>query len=577
MRRFRTIIAAAAGFSMLMGLCAGAAETETEIPAGLPAEETESEAPESEEPEKNGEVYILFTSDIHCGVDKGFGLAGVKQVQETLEAEGYTTLLVDNGDAIQGEAIGTLSKGEDVIELMNAMGYDIEVPGNHEFDYGMERFFELVDMADFPYISCNFNYKGELVFAPYTILEAAGLKIGFVGVTTPTTITTSTPTYFQDEDGNYVYGFFQEDRTGQKVYDAVQEAADAARADGADLVYVMGHIGIKDNSAPWTYIDIISHTDGIDVFLDGHSHDTDQAIVENKDGEPVPRSACGTKLDSIGYSHISADGEVLETGIWSWPNTETAQKLFSIHNEISDAMDEVFAELDETLGEVIARTDVDLTINDPVKVDDSDNPIRIVRRSETNLGDFCTDAIRDQTGADIAIINGGGVRATIRKGDITYGDILSVFPFGNQISVMEVTGQQVLDALEWGSSSLPDEDGKFFQVSGISYVIDTSIDSPCITDENGMLAGIEGDRRVKNVMVGEEALDPEKTYTLASIDYLLINHGGGNTEFDDAVMLKQGMKLDNQVLIDYITQTLGGVVGDGYENPTGQGRITILE
>ena len=529
-----------------------------------------------ERAEKNGDIYILFTSDVHCGIDKGFGYAGLQQVRDTLEAQGYETILVDDGDAIQGEPIGTLSEGEAIIDLMNDLKYDVAIPGNHEFDYGMPRFLELVEKADFPYISCNFTYLDELVFEPYIIKEAAGKKIGFVGVTTPLTITASTPVYFQDENGEYVYGFMSDD-TGERVYQAVQSAVDAAREEGADYVYVIGHMGNGAEFKPWTYADVISHTDGIDVFLDGHSHDTDQVIMKNKDGEDVPRSAVGTKMACIGYSHISAEGDIVETGIWSWPNKTSAPELLDIHNEIRDRVDEAQQELAEELDQVVASTAVTLTINDPEEVDSSGNPVRMIRRAETNLGDLCADAVRAQSGADIAFVNGGSIRVSIEKGDITFGNILAVHPFGSMLCVLELTGQQILDALEWSCHSVPDENGGFNQVSGLTFEINSAIDSPCKADKDGMFTGIEGERRVQNVMVGGEALDPEKTYTLAGFDYQLRQQGDGYTVYDGAPVLQDSVKLDNQVLIDYIVDTLGGKVGGDYADPYGQGRITVLE
>ncbi len=157
--------------------------------------------------DKNGEIYILYTSDVHCGVDEGFGYAGLKDIRDNLEAEGYETILVDDGDAIQGDSIGTLSKGEAIIDLMNDLRYDVAIPGNHEFDYGMEQFLALTEKADYPYISCNFNKEGNLIFDPYVIKEIAGIKIGFVGVTTPESLISSTPRYFQNDKGEYIYGF----------------------------------------------------------------------------------------------------------------------------------------------------------------------------------------------------------------------------------------------------------------------------------------------------------------------------------------------------------------------------------
>ena len=530
----------------------------------------------TENEEKNGDIVILFTSDIHCGVDQGFGFAGLAAVRESFESQGYTTILVDNGDAIQGESIGTLSKGESIIEIMNELKYDVAIPGNHEFDYGMDTFLELTKKADFPYISCNFNKEGELIFKPYTIIEAAGKKIAFVGVTTPRTLTSSTPEYFQDENGNYIYGFFQ-DETGEGVYNAVQSAVDAARAEGADYVYVMGHVGMEESCSPWTYADIIANTTGIDVFLDGHSHDTEQVVMQNKNGEDVVRSACGTKLNCIGYSVISKDEGTTDTNIWSWTNKTSAASLFGFDNGVGKKVSELLSKLAEKLNEVVAKANVLLTINDPEAVDNSGNPIRMIRRAETNLGDFCADALRISSGADIAIMNGGGIRTNIEKGDITYGNIISVFPFGNQLCVVEVTGQQILDALEWGARRVPEENGGFLQVSGMTYEIHVNVPDCCIVDENGMCAGFSGERRVKNVMIGGQPLDPNKKYTLAGINYTLLQHGDGYTAFDGANILQDSVKLDNQLLIDFIVENLNGTIGDEYADPLGQGRITIIE
>ncbi len=533
---------------------------------------------ETEAPAEGGlskDLVILYTSDVHCCVDQGFGYVGLKAVRDSLEAAGNYTLLVDDGDSIQGEPLGTMTSGEADIDLMNAVGYDIAIPGNHEFDYGMDRFLELAEKAEFPYISCNFNKEGELVFDPYIIKEFDGVKIGFVGVTTPKTLTSSTPKYFQDENGNFIYGFLQ-DGTGEGVYNAVQKAVDDARAEGAQYIVVMAHLGNEAECSPWTYAEVIENTNGIDFFLDGHSHDTDQLVVKNKDGEDVIRSACGTKMGGIGWAKITVDGE-LSAGLYSWNNDVSAPELLGIKNEISDVLDAETAELDEALQTVVAKSAVELTITDPEAVDGEGKPIRIVRRAETNLGDLCADAYLDQSGADIAFVNGGGIRISLPKGDITLNDILKVHPFGNSMCVIEVTGQQILDALEWGAHAMPGENGGFLQVAGLTYEIHTYIDSTCTQDENSMFTGVTGEYRVKNVMVGGEPLDLEKTYTLASHNYMLKNNGDGYTMFAGANILQDEVKLDNQVLKDYITGTLGGVIGEEYADPYGQGRIIAVE
>ena len=525
--------------------------------------------------ETRPDIVILFTSDVHCGIDQGFGYAGLEQIRDGLVAQGNVVILVDDGDNIQGEPIGTMTKGEALVELMNEAGYEIAIPGNHEFDYGMEQFLSLTEKAKFQYISCNFNKDGELVFEPYVIKELGGAKVAFVGVTTPKTLTSSTPKYFQNEKGEFVYGFFQ-DETGEGVYKAVQKAVDDARADGAEYVIVLGHMGNEEECRPWTYADVIENTTGIDAFLDGHSHDTEQVTMKNKDGEDVIRSACGTKFACVGYCRIAGDGKIT-AGVYKWNNDTSAPELLGITNDMSKAVDKASNALNEKLKEVVATTQVKLTINDPEAVDENGKPIRMVRRAETNLGDLCADAYRAQSGADIAFVNGGGVRVNIEAGDITLNDILKVHPFGNAMCVIEVTGQQILDALEWGARNVPGENGGFLQVSGLTYEIHTYIDTPCKQDENTLFAGIEGERRVQNVLVNGKPIDPKATYTLASHDYMLLNQGDGYSMFGGCKLLQDRVKLDNQVLIDYIVDTLGGTVGEQYDNPYGEGRIVIVE
>ena len=529
----------------------------------------------AEDAKQDGDIVILYTSDVHCGINEGFGYVGVQQIRESLCARGDTVLLVDDGDAFQGEPVGTMTRGEAILDLMNKLKYDVVIPGNHDFDYGVEQFLNLTEQADFPYICCNFTREGERVFNPSIILEANGKKIGFVGVTTPETLTGSRPTYFQNDNGEFIYGFCQ-DETGEALYSAVQDAVDDVRGEGADYVVVLAHLGNAESARPWNYADVISNTTGYEVMLDGHSHDTDQVTMKNKDGNDVIRSACGTKLACVGYCRITPDGKIT-CGLYTWNNTDSVPSLLGVQNDMSEAVTDATKELDEKLGEVVASTAVTLTINDPTEVDTNGRPIRMIRRAETNLGDLCADAYCDQSGADIAIIGGGGIRDSIQAGDVTLNDILKVHPFGNYLTVIEVTGQQILDALEWGSSAVPGENGGFMQVSGLSYEIDTAVESTCRKDEDGMFTGVEGERRVRNVLVTGEPIDPDKTYSLAGVDYWFLNRGDGFTMFDGAKVLQDRVKLDNQVLIDYITETLGGVIGEEYEDPYGQGRIVIVE
>lgn len=515
------------------------------------------------------DLVVLFTSDAHCGMDQGWTYAGVAAIRDYL-AKANHVILVDNGDAIQGETIGTMTNGEAIVDLMNTVGYEIAIPGNHEFDYGMANFLELTKKANYPYISANFTYKDEPVFAPYVMKEYDGVKVAFVGLTTPKTITSSTPTYFQDENGEYVYGFNQ-DTTGEKLYAVAQKAVDDARAAGAAYVIVMGHMGYEAECTPWMSTEVIENTTGIDAFLDGHAHETEPCNeVKNKEGKTVLRVACGTKLANVGYLRIAVDG-TLSSGLYQWNQDVNAMDLLNLGGTVAEAVRGKIASLDEIRKQVVAKTQVPLCINDP------ETGVRIVRSAETNLGDLCADAYRTLSGADVAFVNGGGIRKDIAAGDITMDDIYSVHPFGNEMCVVEVTGQQILDALEWGARVVPGENGGFLQVSGLTYEIHTYIESSCVADEANMFfTGVNGEYRVKNVMVGGEPLDVNKTYTLASHNYMLKSAGDGFAMFKDCKLLADGVMIDNQVLITYITKELNGVVGEQYANPYGEGRIIAV-
>ena len=537
-------------------------------------------AEQKAEAESDHDIVILFTNDVHCGVQAGVGYSGLASLKNSLIQAGKNVLLVDSGDSVQGDTIGTLSKGEYIIELMNQVGYHISTIGNHEFDYGMEQFFINIEKADFPYVCCNFmDNEGKPVLDAYRIFEIAGKKVAFVGVATPNTFTSSTPAYFQDSDGNYVYSFCEDD-TGRKLYDTVQLAVNGSIAEGADYVIVLSHLGINAEDSPWTSSELIEHTNGINAVLDGHSHSViEKELVKNKDGKDVILASTGTHLQNVGCLIIQEDGE-MKSILLNNSTVEFGMLNGSLSDdggtgELIDKINEEFAEL---TGKVIAHTDYDLVTHDPV-----DPSIRIIRSQETNLGDLCADAFREVSGADISFINGGGIRATIPEGDITYGTVIAVHPFGNNLSVAKVTGQEILDALEFSVHSLPSEFGGFLHVSGLTYMIDLNVDSTVEMNDHGEFVSVKGDRRIKNVMVLNretnelEPIDPEKQYTLASFDYLLQDGGDGYTMFADNDYLQDRVMLDNQVLITYIEQYLNALIPEQYCVPFGEGRIEIIE
>ena len=547
---------------------------QTQQPSAAESPTPEATAEPTAETASNDEIIILFTSDIHCGVKSGFGMVGLAQIKEMFIQNGYNVLLVDDGDAIQGDALGTLTEGQAIIDLMNAVHYDVAIPGNHEFDYGMDEFFALTKKAEFPYISCNFNKQGELLLEPYVIKEAAGKKIGFIGVTTPNTLTSSTPKSFMDEKGNYIYGFMQ-DKNGDLLINTIQENVDKVRAEGADYVILMGHMGNKETDEPYNSQTIIERTTGVDAFLDGHSHDTDQVTMNNKDGEPVVRSGCGTKMEGIGYLHISPKQETINGGLISWYNAESVPELFGLHNEMSESVKEVYDALEETLKVKVGETPYNLVIYDPEERTDKGDPVRIVRKRETNLSDLVSDSIRGETGAEIALINGGGIRDNIEAGDITYGDIMRIQPYSNQICISEITGQQILDCLEWGARNYPEECPGLMHPSGLTYEIDTSVEPNISVDTEGLFVSVDGEYRVKNVKVDGKPLDLKQKYRVAGADFILKYKGDGFAMFSEEDVVLDQIKLDNQTTIDYLKNTLNGVVPEEYDDPYGQGRIII--
>ncbi len=521
--------------TLVFALCGGA----------LAAEET-----------TGNDIVVLYTNDVHCGVEDNIGYAGlVAYEKEMLETTPYVTL-VDIGDAIQGGPLGTLTTGEALVNIMNEVGYDVATMGNHEFDFGMARFQELAAMLECGYVSCNFVdlSTGDTVFPAYKMISYGDTDVAYIGISTPETYTKSTPTYFQDENGNYIYSFSE-----NNLPEMVQDAIDEATAAGAEYIVAVGHLGVDEQSAPYRSTDIIAETTGLDVFLDGHSHSVIASQeVEDADGNTVILSSTGTELANIGKLTIAADGTITTELVSDYETKDPDMQAF---------IDNVNAEFEEITSEVVAESSVNLTGY-------AEDGTRLVRNQETNIGDLVADAYRVVGDADIGWANGGGIRADIPAGEITYGDIIEVHPYSNQLCVVETTGQQILDALEMASASCPNESGGFLQVSGLSYTIDTTIPSSVVTDDKGMFVEVDGERRVKDVMVGDEPIDPDATYTLASHNYMFKEGGDGiNMFMNDKLIVDESMP-DNQVLITYIVDHLDGVVPAVYAEP--QGRITVL-
>ena len=547
------------------------------------------------------DVTILYTNDVHTYIDKQspkLTYAAIADLKQSYQNAGKDVLLVDAGDHVQGTAYGSMDEGASIIKLMNAAGYDVATPGNHEFDYGMDRAKAIMKEADFPYLSCNWvDLRTTLRVLPSVkVFVRGGRRIAFVGVTTPETFTKSTPAYFMDKaQRKYIYDI-QGGEDGKKLYDAVQKAIDKAKL-LADVVIGLGHLGVDPSSSPWTSEEVIAHTSGFDAFIDGHSH----TVMENKQvqdasGKAVTLTQTGSYFANVGEMTIAADGTI-------------TTKLIPTH----EGMDATIAAMqtgwvntvDDMLGEKIAVGDSDFYVSDPA------TGKRRIRSAETNLGDFVADGIYtyfnevEKLHCDVAIMNGGGIRADVPAGDWTFKTCKQVSPFGNVACLMSVTGKQIQDALEFAARFAGEggkENGGFLQVAGATYEIHTDIPNTVQTDEKNVWIGsATGTPRVQNVKIYDKAsgsylpLDPGATYALAGMNYTLRNLGDGFAMFDGAELIKDYVSEDYLVMATYAMSFDGADVAGlphlssansplaaypgyllNYEQPYGAGRITIL-
>lgn len=523
------------------------------------------------------ETVVLYTNDVHCAMDDYPVLAAYRA---ELISQGKNVVTVDAGDAIQGEVIGVMTDGAAIVDIMNTVGYNYAVPGNHEFEYGMDVLLEYAQKsAEYEYISSNFIdlTANTSVFAPYAIKDFGDYQIAFVGMTTPETVTKTTPEYLKDENGVFIYGFpvYPEDMTDESLYKNIQESVDAAIAEGADLVIAVGHTGIWETADGWKSTDIIANTDGIDYFIDAHSHEIiESAVYKNKADEDVTLSSTGSKFTYFGVMTIQGDEAEFELVNPDLVDVETmSAEAKAAYDSVQEKIDGYKADI-AYLYDEIGVSEVELKVLD----DDGSWP---VRKGETNAGDFVADAYRAVTGSDIAIANGGGIRAEIAIGGVSRKDLMNVNAFGNDMCVLEITGQQLIDVLEHGAYNCPESSGGFFQVSGVTFEIHTYRETPVIMDalENFVEMDETKERRVQNVYVGDKPVDLNETYTLTGSAYVLLQGGDGLTMLGDAKIIQdEGLPCDYEMLIQYFTETLGGTLcAEKYSNPDGDGRIIIVD
>ena len=546
------------------------------------------------------DITILYTNDVHTYIDKKspeLTYAAIAALKKSYQDAGKNVLLVDAGDHIQGTAYGSMDEGASIIQLMNAAGYDAATPGNHEFDYGMDRAKELMRDADFPYLSCNWvDLRTNLRVLPeIKVFVRGGVRIAFVGITTPETFTKSTPAYFMNKaQTKYIYDILGGE-DGQKLYSAVQKAVDKAKC-LADVVIGLGHLGVDPSSSPWTSEEVIAHTTGFDAFIDGHSH----TVMENKQvadasGRMVTLTQTGSYFANVGEMTIAPDGTISTRLVSTYDQEDVA-----VAAEQAAWVNTV----DDMLGEKIAVADTKFYITDPA------TGKRRIRSGETNLGDFVADGIYtyfneiEELHCDIAIMNGGGIRTDVEAGPWSFKTCKTVSPFGNVACLMSVTGQQIQDALEFGArfaGAEGKENGGFLQVAGARYTIHPMIPNTVQTNDKNVWTGSAATPRVSNVEIYDKTtgtykpLDPNATYALAGMNYTLRNLGDGFAMFDGATLIKDYVSEDYLVMSSYAAM-FGGVDANGlphlasanspladypgyllnYEDPYGAGRIQMI-
>ena len=492
-----------------------------------------------------GHIVILHTNDVHGAIDN---YASVAALKDAYEAAGAQVLLMDAGDFSQGSTSVNVSEGATAVELMNMAGYDVATTGNHEFDFGYANLKTLMESAEFPILAADaFTAEGDLAMdGDNFTFQLGDVTVGVFGLATPETATKAHPAKLEGVT------FLAEDELFACAQEQVDELTDA----GCDYIICLGHLGIDAESTGNRSIDLLENVTGIDVFIDGHSHSTQSDIAEETNGTGMVGdtvlTSTGTKLESVGVVDIAADGTIDASTISM--EELNATEGFTPDQDIATRVSEINAQIEEDMGQVIGTSEVDL-----------DGVRENVRASETNLGDLITDAMLWQAGqdneeVDAAITNGGGIRASIAAGDITKKSVNDVLPFGNTLYVVELTGAELLEALEASTYCTPEPVGAFPQVAGIEFTINTGAAYDAGENYPGTTyAEPASINRVTILTVGGQAFDADATYTIVTNDFLA---AGGDTYYAFSAAesgYDTGISLD-QVVMDYITEELDGTV-----------------
>lgn len=507
----------------------------------------------TEEATMAGKTVILHTNDVHGAIA---GYAYITALKADYEAKGAEVILVDAGDYSQGTSYVSVTKGLDAIEMMNAAGYDVVTLGNHEFDYGYTQLKDNMTKAKFKVLCADvFNADGTPILdANYTYTTKSGVKVGFFGMETPETQTKANPTKIKG------LTFATNDAFTKAAADQVEALKDA------DVVICLAHLGVDGESKPYRSTDLYAAVKGIDFIIDGHSH---TVMTKGENGEPI--QSTGTAFANIGVIVIDDATKKIESNSLFEIKEDTAKDA-----TVAAAAQKIIDRIDKEYGAVFAKSEVVLN---GAKAPNGN------RDSETNNGDLITDAmvwkiLQDKESltvdADhvVAVTNGGGIRKAINPGDVTKKNINEVLPFGNTVVTIYITGAELLEALEASTYCTPDAIGGFPQVSGINYTISTAVayDANAETYPASTYYGPKSINRVTINSINGKEFKADDTYAVITNDFC---GGGGDTYYAFAAATAKfdtGIPLD-EVVMEYITAELKGVIGKQYAAP--QGRILM--
>ena len=530
--------------------------------------------------ELSDDIVIIHLNDVHCGINDKIGYDGFVLYRRELQQKYKYVLTVDVGDHIQGGTLGAVSDGSAIIKIMNEVKFDVVVLGNHEFDYGIETLHSLEENITSRYICSNFCFKKNrtTVFNPYKIITVGGKKIGFIGVLTPLTFTKTYLSTVRDEKGDYVYDFLVNNGR-EELYIKVQEYINNLKNEEAvDYVILLTHMGMDIEE--YTSNELLSKLTGVDAIFDGHTHKVYNTTSKDKDNKDVHITQTGTKLESIGQLIIKTDGSLIAQNISVVPepdnNFSNVKKVNRSDTErwvdetITNFMDEVYGNYSDILNAIIGKSDYDLIIQPEGNTDSHEIYCRM---KECTVGNLIADAVAKSGEGDFAILNGGGVRNNIKKGNLTQDDIINALPWFNNIVIKEMPGQVVLDALEFGVRNYPKASGGFPQVSSnFSYTFNPDITSTVEVDANGLFVKVAGERRITKAKVNGEVIDPDKTYKVVLFEYLA-KGGDGYEMFNKYDISREALSTDTQSLSYFIKYDLEGNIPEIYAQT--QGRIII--